>query len=275
MLRFVVMVLSLLISMGGPIKAYAGWILDEVEHENDSRGQVLIQANRVKSIMLSADRKPESAFIIDLEAQAITEVNYEERYFATGSFQEYAAVVRSMIDDAKNENAQMMQEMQESLKSMPPDQRRAMEEMLRKEAEASQECREPRFEVRRTNQQATIAGHAAVRYDVLADGKPEWEYWIAKGITAGQELNAQKLEQFMSLWKAMGGACGLGQGGRGLFMADPWLQLLREGYPVRIVATDGSYKNEVVKAESRAIPGAEFQVPAGFARKTFQETLRE
>jgi hypothetical protein len=253
---------------------FAGWLIEEVEHENDSQGQVLIQANRVKSVMLGVDRKPESAFIIDLEAQTITEVNYEERYFATGSFQEYAAVVRRMLEEAKRENAQMLQEMQESLKSMPPDQRRAMEEMLRKEAEASQECREPRFEVRRTNQQATIAGYAAVRYEVLANGKLEWEYWIARGITAGQELNTQKLEQFMSIWKAMGGACSL-QGGRGLFMADPWLQLLREGYPVRIVAVDGGYKNEVVKAENRAIPGAEFQVPAGFARKTFQETLSE
>jgi hypothetical protein len=30
---------------------------------------------------------------------------------------------------------------------------------------------------------------------------------------------------------------------------------------------------EVVKAESRSIPAAEFQPPAGFARKTFQEMM--
>jgi hypothetical protein len=58
-------------------------------------------------------------------------------------------------------------------------------------------------------------------------------------------------------------------------VAEPWLQLLREGYPVRIVAVDGSYKNEVVKAENRSIPGTEFQPPASFVRKTFRETLAE
>jgi hypothetical protein len=276
MLRIVMVVLGLLISMYGiPTGASAGWIIDEVEKENDTQGQVFIQANRVKSVMLGADQKPESAFIIDLEAQTITEVNYEEQYYATGSFQEYSDIVRHLVEQGKQETAQMMQEMQESLKSMPPEQRQAMEEALRKDTEAGQECREPRFETRRTNQQATVAGHAAVRYDVLADGKLEWEYWIAKGITAWQELNPQKLERFVSIWKAMGGSCSFGPSGGALFVAEPWLQLLREGYPVRIVAVDGSYKNEVVKAENRSIPGTEFQPPASFVRKTFRETLAE
>jgi hypothetical protein len=129
--------------------------------------------------------------------------------------------------------------------------------------------------MRRTNQQATIAGYAAVRYDVLTDGKPGWEYWIAKGITAWQELNPQKLEQFVAVWKALAGPCGLGLNGRSPLVAEPWLQLLREGYPVRIVAVGSDYKNEVIKAENRAIPATEFQAPAGFTRKTFQETLGE
>jgi hypothetical protein len=118
---------------GAPAGVSAGWIIDEMEQENDTRGQVLMQANRVKSVILGLDRKPESAFIIDLEAQTITEVNYEEQYFATGSFQEYAAAVRHVVDEARQSTAQMMQDMQESLNAMPPEQRRSMEDMLRKE----------------------------------------------------------------------------------------------------------------------------------------------
>jgi hypothetical protein len=276
MLRFITVVLSLLLYMcAASPKVLAGWIIDEVEHENDARGQIFIQANRVKSVMLGPDRKPESAFIIDLEAQTLTEINYVEHYFATGSFQEYAAVVRRIVEAAKLENAQLMRDMQESLQGLPPDQRQAMEEALRKEVGASQECHEPHFEIRRTQQQSTIAGYPAVRYEIFVDGKRTWEYWIAKGITAWQELNSQKLEQFVALWKAMGGACDLGQSSHGLFVAEPWLQLLREGYPVRTVAVDGGYKNEVVKAENRAISATEFQVPPDFTRKTFQETLGE
>jgi hypothetical protein len=276
MLRLVVVVISLLVYMCGvPARVSAGWIIDEVEQENDTQGQVLMQGNRVKSVMLGVNRQPESAFIIDLEAQTITEVNYAERYSATGSFQEYAETVRHIVEEAKLATAQMMQHMQESLQTMPSEQRHTMEEMLRKETEASLECREPRLEIRRTSQQATIAGYSAVRFDVLADGKPEWEYWVAKGITAWKELNPQKLEQFVAIWKTLGGSCGVGQGGRGFLVAEPWLQLLREGYPVRIIAGDGGYKNEVVKAENRPIPVAEFQAPAGFTRKTFKESLSE
>lgn len=272
---YVVVVWLVLCVCRVPRPVSAGWILDEMEKENEILGQVFIQANRVKSVILGSDRKPESAFIIDLEAQTITEVNYVERFYATGSFQDYAKAVRQTIEEARLATAQMMQTLQESLNSMAPDQRRATEEMLQKETEPRQECREPRLETRRTSQQATLAGYPAVRYDILADGKPAWEYWIAKGITVSQELNPQKLAQFVAIWKTPGGPCGFGLGERGRFMADPWIQLLREGYPVRTVATDGDYTNEVVKAEHRPIPPAEFQVPADFTRKTFQETLSE
>jgi hypothetical protein len=138
--------------------------------------------------------------------------------------------------------------------------------------QATQACREPRIEIKKTGQQATIAGYPAVRYDVFADGKLDSELWIAKGITAWRELDQQKLERFGA---EMAKLAGCGPGGQGHPGADPSWKLAGEGYPVRTVDKSGSGGTvEVVKAESRAVPAAEFQPPAGFARKTLQEMMR-
>jgi hypothetical protein len=127
--------------------------------------------------------------------------------------------------------------------------------------------------MRKTGQQATIAGYPAVRYDVLADGKPESEIWIARGIPAWRELDSRKLERFGAEMAKLAG-CGPGQGQQGPLGDYPSWKLADEGYPVRTVAkSGGGEKIEVVKAESRTIPAAEFQPPAGFARKTLQQVM--
>jgi len=74
--------------------------------------------------------------------------------------------------------------------------------------------------------------------------------WIAQGITAWREMDPQKLQRFAAEMAKMAG-CGAGRAGA--FGADP------------------SWK--LAKAESRAIPAAEFQPLAGFARQTLQEMM--
>lgn len=103
------------------------------------------------------------------------------------------------------------------------------------------------------------------------DGKLESELWIAKGIAAWRELDQRKLERFAS---EMAKLAGCGQGRQGLLGSDPSWKAAGEGYPVRTVdRSGGGWTVEVVKAENRNIPAAEFQPPAGFARKTFREML--
>jgi len=58
--------------------------------------------------------------------------------------------------------AEAMKEMQEAMKEMPPEQRKMMEQMMRSQMGQTkptpEDCSEPRIEVRKTGQQATIAG---------------------------------------------------------------------------------------------------------------------
>jgi hypothetical protein len=134
------------------------------------------------------------------------------------------------------------------------------------------DCQEPRREVRRTGQRATIAGYAAERYDVLANGAAESEVWVAGAIDAWREVDLQKLERFAAeMAKEMPGC---GRGPASFPGGDPTWRLAGEGYPVRMVHQGaGGATTEVTKAERRSIPAAEFQPPAGFARRPFQEFM--
>lgn len=263
-------------------QASAGWIIDQVMKGGGEGGrqQVLLQANRMKSLMLGTAGQPVAAFILDLNAETITQVNYEERGYVTATVQEYARMMQGVQQMASEQMARTMREMQEAMEAMPPEQRQMMEQMMRSQMRQgepkSEDCREPRIEIKKTGQQATIAGYPAVRYDVLADGKLESELWLATGITAWREMDPQKLDRFGAEMAKLAPRCGPAQSRFGLFRDDPAWKLVKEGYPVRIVDRGGSGTViEVVKADQRPLPTAEFQPPPGFARKTAREMMGE
>lgn len=256
----------------------AGWIIDRVVKGEGGRQQILLQANRMKTIMIEADGKLAMAFILDLNAGTITHVDYQQRHYMTATVREYAEMSRVAQAAGSQQLTRAMKEMQEAMKDMPPDQRKVMEQMMRSQMPQAEgappDCREPRVEVRKTGQQATITGTPAVRYEVLADGKLESEIWVAKDIPAWQELDPKKFEQFTAEMAKAAPRCGSGHKRPGLPGDDPAWRVVGDGYPVRTVDRSGSGETvEVVKAESRTIPAAEFQPPAGFARKTLRETM--
>ncbi|MBI3781386.1 MAG: DUF4412 domain-containing protein [candidate division NC10 bacterium] len=264
-----------------PVPAKAGWVIDQVTKGagEGARQQVVLQANRMKTLMLGADGEPVTTFILDLNAQTITQVDYVKRQYTTTTVQEFGQVMQGAMEAASEHVAKAMEQMKESMKDMPPEQRKMMEEMMRSHMPKSQpttvDCQEPKVELRKTGQQATIAGYQAVRYDVLIDGKPESELWLAKGIAAWRELDPQKLEKFAAEMAKLAPRCGRGQRQRGFRGDDPAWKLANEGYPVRTVhQSDGRVTVEVVKAETRTVPATEFQPPAGFARKTFPEMMQ-
>ena len=259
-------------------RAEAGWVIDQVMggEGGTARMQALIQANRVKNVALGPDGSPATALIMDLSAETITQVDYQGRRYMVATFQEYAQMLRGAQQAMQGQMAEAMRQMQEAMKNMPPEQRQQMEQMMRSQmgqaGGAPQDCQEPRLEVRRTGQRVTIAGYAAERHDVLADGAPESEIWVAGAIDAWREVDLQKLERFgAEMAKVMPGC---GRGPARFPGSDPTWRLAGEGYPVRMVHHGaGGATTEVTKAERRSIPAAEFQPPAGFARRPFQEFM--
>ena len=261
-------------------QASAGWVIDQVMKGGGGSGrhQVMLQANRMNTVMYGENGQPTVAFILDLNAQTITQVNYEKRSYTSSTVKEFAQLIQGAQQVASEHMAEAMKQMQESMKDMPPEQRKMMEEMMRsqmpKTESAPEDCVEPKVEMKKTGEQATIAGYPAVRYDVLMDGKPESELWLANGITAWREMDPKKLEQFASEMAKLAPRCGTVQRHHGFRGDDPAWKLASEGYPARTVhRRGGEVTVEVVKAEKRTVPATEFQPPAGFVRKTLREMM--
>lgn len=268
--------LAAVLGWGGP--AAAGWVVDQAVKGpgEGGRQQILVQANRMKTVTFGPDGRPAHAFIVDLNAETLTQVDYGERQYVTATFQEYVQAMTGAVQAAAGHMAEARKQMEQALKDLPPEQRKMMEQMMRQQmpqgaGPGAGGCVEPRREVRKTGQQATVAGFPAVRWEVLADGKVESEVWVAPSLGVARELDARKLEQFGAAMSKVS-ACGPGQGaGRG---TDPGWKLAAEGYPVRtVVPGAGGATVEIVKAESRSVPATEFQPPAGFARKTLREMM--
>jgi hypothetical protein len=226
----------------------------------------------MKTVTLGPDGQPAAAFILDLEGQTITQVDYRGRQYVAATVQEYVQGVQRAQQRGAGERREAMKQLQRQLEGMSPEQRKLVEEMLKQQmagGPGAQECKPPRVETRRSGQQATVAGYPAVRFDVLADGAPESEMWIARGLGAWSEIDRQKLERLSA---EMAKLAGCGPGSRGRLGADPSWQLAAEGYPVRVVGRGPDAETvEVVKAETRALPAAEFQPPPGFTRKSLAE----
>ena len=265
---------SILSILGWTCQASAGWFIDQAEKGAGDAGkqQILLQANQMKTVVLGPDGKPESAFIMDLNTETFTQVNYPEGSYMTANVQEYAQKMEGAMKQATKT-------MEDAMKNMSPEQRKAMERAMGsrkpKTGAGPEACPERKLEIRKTEQHATIAGYSAVNYEVVVDGKTQTELWIAKGITVSKELDPQKLERMMNEFSKAVPLCGSVLDRRAGASRDQAWKLVSEGYPVKTVDRGGSGTTvEVIKAESRSIPSLEFQPPANFTRKTLKETMK-
>ena len=273
-------------------QADAGWVIEQVTRSGGTappgnvgpdRQVVIMSANRMKTTSLDPSGKPTAAWIMDLEAQSLSRIDYQRQTVATGKVQDYADSMQA----ARTQMTAAMKQMQQVLKDIPPEQRQKMEQMMRQHLPSAtpaggtaEPCPEPKLEVRPTGQTAEIAGYPAARYDVLEDGKLRTELWLSKAITAWKEIDSEKLERFsQEITKASQRlpGCRFDWGKwAGLAPNDPVWKLANEGYPVRTVSHgpgEGSI-HEVVTAESRTVPLTEFQAPPGFKQQSLKDVLR-
>jgi hypothetical protein len=278
MQRVVVLLGVALAMLAGAPPVQGGWVIDEVVRGGgrDRHAQRLfLQSNQLKSVSLDAG-KPAQAMIMDLEAQTITHVDYVQRAYMTATVKEYAEAMREGLQAASEA---MGKDMEEQLKQLPPEQRRQIEAMLRQAREnaprpapgpRAEECIPNKIDIRSTGKRITVAGFEASGYEIFNNDALDSEVWIAPAITAAREIDPKKLERMVKDMMAAFPKCPpRGQ----MFGADPVWTLMKDGYPVRSSVTSHGQTTEVTKAESRAIGGAEFHPPAGFARKTLKEMM--
>lgn len=256
----------------GPLSA--GWVIDQVEKgtTDGSKQQITLQANQMKTALLGPDGNPQSAVIMDLNSDRLTHVDYRKQSYMSATVTEYVQTIQEATKKATSA-------IEEAMKNMPPEKRKAMEKMLGSRVPQGgsnpEACPERKIDVKKTGLQDTIAGYPAVNYEVSVDGKTQTELWITKDITAWKELDPQKLEHAMNELSKAVPRCGAFPGRQAGIGSDQAWKLMREGYPVRTVDRGGSGTTmEVVKADSRSVAVSEFQPPPNFAAKTLADMMK-
>jgi hypothetical protein len=258
--------------------AHAGWIIDQVVKmkgvDGNSQQRLFLQANRLKVTTTEGTRTTQ-AMVMDLDAQTITQIDYTQRTFTTATAKEYADLMRQGFQ-AMGEQMGQMKELEEQLKSLPPEQRRSVEAMMKQMQQSAagaskqpEDCVPDKVDVKSTGKRMTVAGYDASGYQVFSNGDFDSEVFIAPAITAVREIDPKKLERMVSeMMKALAQCPPRGR----MFGSDPMWKLMKDGYPVRSVGKDGA-TTEVVKAESRSLGANEFEPPTGFARKSLKEMM--
>jgi hypothetical protein len=257
--------------------AWAGWVIEQIEYANlgaeGTRTRQYISKNRLKTV------GDGHAFTMDFAKNLFTAIDDENRVYWSGTVDDYVQEVKT-FQQAANDLAR--QHMEEAMKEMPPDQRKAMEDLapqMRRSGTASSSpaAKRPQVKVEATAESMTIAGYKATKTVVYADGKPYQEVWLVKGLTLKGDLDLQRLR---GLQAKLTQAIMTDIPSRQAVEADPaYERLLDQGYAMKIVELgeggEPESMTEVVRLDKRDIPEREFQIPAGYRRLDLREFFRE
>jgi hypothetical protein len=266
------------ISLGIPTVAGAGWAIEQIEYANlgaeGTRTLQYISQNRLKTVSDS------NAFMMDFAKNLFIATDQENRLYWSGTVDAYVQEVKA-FQQAANDLAR--EQMAEALQEAPPDQRKAMEDLLQQMPSTNASspsptvAKRPAVTIEPTAETATIAEHKATKIMVYADGKPYQEVWLAEGLTTKADLDLKRLR---GLQAQLTQAIMTNIPSRQSVEEDPaYEQLLEQGYPIKIVELGESGEpesvTEVVRIDKRDIPEREFQAPEGYRRVDLREFFRE
>lgn len=165
----------------------------------------------------------------------------------------------------------VIEHMRERMAQLGPEERAAMEEILRLQAKGPATTA-PQVEARKTAAKEKIAGYDCVRWDILRDGVKTGEIWATpwKAAGVGKEDFAvlRDLNQFLATLHAASPATrDISRGGDLVGDMDRV-----DGFPVRIRHfEDGVLASEstLESLDKRKLESTLFEVPAGYTKREF------
>jgi hypothetical protein len=246
--------------------AQAGWVIDQVIYSSspqESANQRVnstnyFSRNRFKAVQGS------SILIINYNTGRIFISDRNRKLYWSGTIDEYINGIRDYMAQAKVE-------MEESMKDIPPEQRRAIEEEMMR-SRGSIEA--GRIRIEKTSDRQTIAGYRATKYRVYLDENSYQEIWVSEDLDISKDMDMKKIEDFQNrINRAVGSVYSKGTR---VEESSEYQSLFEKGYPLKIVHVVGQNRGviEVTNVKETEIPDREFEVPEGYTRTTLQEIIR-
>ena len=246
-----------LIALARP--ADAGWVVEWANVVRQPDGQSLpaepstmqIQGNRVRLT------QPRSVTVIDYKKDLFTIMNPATQSFWSGQVAEY------IEETARKRKAQS-------------EKRTGRRPRLGRDGRTPSvdESKLPSVTVKRTDQTKTIAGHDTVKYEILSDGEPFQEMWVAENVDVSSDLDP---DRFLAYQRKMGAGM-LGQSsGRynALYRNEDYKKLVSKGFALEIVTRHigGGFDRTVTAIRREDIPASTFEVPESYRRVSLADVL--
>jgi len=184
--------------------------------------------------------------IFRFDKKMIYMIDNQKKEYSAMTFAEMEAFTKK----ANKAHEGKMAEMNEQMKNMPPEQRKAMEKMMGSMGMGGQGTK---IDVKKTGEKKTICGYSCVKYSMKEKGKEVGSMWTTTGVPGyknmqkdmkefGQRMAAQmpKASEMMTAMKKV------------------------EGFPVQ--TTIAGITTTVTKIEKKGIAASEFEIPAGYKK---------
>ncbi len=246
--------------------ARAGWLIQQVISSTSPQGTSqkvgstnYFSKNRLKAV------QDGSILIINYNTGQISVSDRNRKLYWSGTIDEYINGIRDYMAQAKRE-------MEASMKNMPPEQRKAVEEEMKK---AGGPTKVGRISIEKTSDRQTIAGYRTTKYIVHLDENSYQEIWISEDLNISKDMDMKKIQDFQNKISRAVGSVYSGQAA-GVEGSSEYQSLFEKGYPLKIVHVVGQNKGTILVTDVREtdLSDREFEVPEGYRRTTLQEIMR-
>jgi hypothetical protein len=173
------------------------------------------------------------------------------------------------LDDLKEAQKQAMQwmdnlreQMEQSMKEMPPEQKAAMQKKLDSLPQGMSGDEKPaKIKVKATGEEKKINGYSCKAYDVYEDGAVTTRYWLTSSVSTEVFDTYQKE---LSKWLE-------GMGPLGVNRLREWEHIQGKGFPIKVtrlkpIAGKVVFNREIVKVEEKSLSEDLFQPPKDYTR---------
>ncbi|MBD5778825.1 hypothetical protein IEN85_04930 [Pelagicoccus sp. NFK12] len=245
--------------------AFAGYVY---QFEDSSGGTenvtLMVEGHQLR---ITSQDKGSSDMIFDASTSTMTILEHDrKRYLQLDK--ETVAELASQIEDA-------MAEMEKQLASLPPAQRKMMENMMKGKMQGMGEAL-PVLSFNRTGESDTKSGYDVEKVILLKDGVATSELWVADwdDVEGSEELMVS-LKAMAGMFKDMMKAFSKGPmaGMIGANASSNWFGQIEDlgGIPIVTAELDASGKaksqTSLSKVEEREIEASAFEIPKGYKKQ--------
>ncbi len=197
-------------------------------------------------------------WVLDFEKGLLITINPKTKTYTEMSLKDLKQAQKQAMEWMRG----LRKQMEEQMKTMPPEQRKAMQQKLDSlPADLFGEQKSAKLTVKPTGKKEDVNGFSCEVYDVYEDGTLTTRYWLAPSVST-QAFDTYQKE--LSEWLG-------GMGPLGANRLREWEFIRDKGFPIKVarvkpIAGKISFNREVLQVEEKSLSEDLFRPPKGYKR---------